>query len=152
MPRLKFISELIYTRIIRLSSKYYDVITSSISFRIWVNIKRQRARVLINTGVIKIFILLKFTRKIECKRIQKKKLYLLKIFDKTPSTYNNGIINKEIYELTLKIKLYIKILIFNIIEIFNSDVILGFPWLERINILLYYARRQLILPGIKELI
>ena len=54
----------------------------------------------------------------------KKKLYLLKIFNKTPSTHNNDIINKKIYKLTLKIGLYIKILIFNIIKIFNNDVVL----------------------------
>ena len=48
------------------------------------------------------------------------------MFDETPSIYNNNIINKKIYKLTLKIGLYIKVLIFNIIEIFNSDVILKF--------------------------
>ena len=38
--------------------------------------------------------------------------------------------NKKIYKLTLKIKLYIKVLIFNIIKTFNSDVVLEFSWLK----------------------
>ena len=60
--------------------------------------------------------------------------------------------DEEIYRLILKIGLYIKVLIFNITGTSNNDVVLELPWLKRVNALLYYAHRQLILLGIKELI
>ena len=63
--------------------------------------------------------------------------YSLDITDKMPTAYNGEIIDQETFKLELRLRPHWELILFNITNIRDSNVILGFSWLKTMEPLIF---------------
>ena len=90
----------------------------------WYN---KKFKVLVDSGVIRNYILLKIVEKLGIPYRQKKYLYLLVIILGNPISYKNGVIYIKIKPVELRIKGQRVIINFNILPLRKNKAVLGMP-------------------------
>jgi len=90
----------------------------------------------------------KFARNVRSRRQRKATPFALQAIDGKPVTYNQGQVDEETEELTLRLGRHRERLQFDITESPGSDVVLGLPWLKMSNPYIDWRKEQITFPEI----
>ena len=103
------------------------------SFSVWVKINEHWAHTLIDTGVMRDFMLSTFYKKMKLPLQEKSDVYEVTAVDNKLLSYNKEMIDHKIKEIRLQIELYVWDMWFNITLISRHDVVLELSWLQNID-------------------
>ena len=103
------------------------------SFLVWAWVNEQWVRTLINTGVMRDFMSLMFTKKVKISLQEKSDVYEITAVDEKLLSYNNKMLNYKIEEIRLQIKPHVQNMWFDITLISRHNVMLELLWLHNIN-------------------
>ena len=71
-------------------------------------------------------------------------LYSLDIANRTPTAYNEELVDQETYKLKLKLRLYRELILFNFINFRSSDIMLEFLYLKSINSSIFWVEEEVV--------